>query len=55
MNPRHLLTDITELIDYVSVNYIRRKSFKKFESFEKSFQNNKKNVQKKSKKMSEKI
>ena len=28
MNP-HLWTDITELIDYASVNYIPRKSFKK--------------------------
>ena len=46
MNPRHLWTDITELIDYASVNYIPRKSEKKFESFEKSFQNSKKSSEK---------
>ena len=46
MNPRHLWTAITELIDYASINYISRKSKKKIESFEKSFHNSNK-VQKK--------
>ena len=46
MNPRHLWTDITELIDYASVNYIPRKSQKKFENFEKSFLNSKESLEK---------
>ena len=33
MSPRHLWTDITELIDYASVNYIPRKTQTKIWKF----------------------
>ena len=55
MNPQHLWTDLTLLIDYASVNYIPRKSFEKDAKVLKKVSKTVKKVHKKYKKKFEKI